>query len=121
MSEKAVEQVLSVAYSGKPVIVVTHVPYNSVVDKSLNDVSRTAWQDRNLTWGKETQYTPDEVTEKWMNLVYDQNSPVKIVLAGHLHFSWDGMISEKVHEHIFAHAYNGNIGLITVDGKETQE
>ena len=95
----------------------THVPYNSAVDSSLDEVSRAAWQDRNLTWGQDTTYVPDEPMQAWMDIVYGENSPVKEVLAGHLHLTWDGMINENVHEHVFPPAFNQYIGLITVTGE----
>lgn len=52
-----------------------------------------------------------------MDIVYGGDSPVAEVLAGHLHFTWDGIINENVHEHVFSQAFSGNIGLITVDGE----
>ena len=78
--------------------------------------SCAAWQDRNLTWGTGTSYIPDETTSQWMKIVYEENSPVVEVLAGHLHLTWDGMISETVHEHVFSPGFSQYVGLITVDG-----
>ena len=49
-----------------------------------------------------------------MDIVFGENSPVKEVFAGHLHFDWDGMISETVHQHIFDAAYMDNVGEIIV-------
>lgn len=115
MSETAVEQVKEIV--DKPIIVVTHVPYDSVIDRSLDEASRAVWGDRNLTWGNGTSYVPNETTSQWMDVVYGQNSPVVEVLAGHLHFTWDGMINETVHQHVFSQVFSGNIGLITVDGE----
>ena len=117
MSEAAVEQVKEIAARDKPIIVVTHIPYDSVVDRSLDETSRAVWQDRNLSWGTDTYYKPNDVTTQWMDIVYGENSPVIEVLAGHLHFTWDGMINESVHEHVFGAAFSGNIGLIMVDGE----
>ena len=117
MSEEAVEQMKEIAAREKPIIVVSHVPYDSVVDRSLDETSRAVWQDRNLSWGKDTYYKLNDVTTQWMDLVYEEDSPVVEVLAGHLHFTWDGMMNESVHEHVFGAAFSGNIGLITVDGE----
>ena len=50
-----------------------------------------------------------------MGLVY--TGPVVEVLAGHFNLIWDGMISEKIHEHVFSHVFGDYIGLITVDGE----
>ena len=51
-----------------------------------------------------------------MDIVYEENSPVIEVLVGHLHLTWDGIITETVYQYIFGTAFSGDIGLITVDG-----
>ena len=96
---------------------ITHVPYDPVIDRSLDEISRSAWQDRNLTWGTGTSYVPNVKMQEWMDIVYEEDTPVVEVLAGHLHLTWDGMLSETVHEHVFSHVFGGHIGLITVDGE----
>ncbi len=118
MSDEAVDEAKAISEKGKPIIVLTHVPYDSRVDGSLGETSRIVWQDRNLTWGEDTNYVPGEKMKEWMEIVYVEDSPVTQVFAGHLHLSWDGMIAEGVHEHVFSPAYNGFVGLITVDGAE---
>ena len=121
MPDPAVDEALRISESGKPIIVVTHVPYNSVVDSSLDEVSRLVWQDRNLSWGEGTSYTPGKKMQEWMDVVCAEETPIVEILAGHLHLTWDGMITNQVHEHVFSQAFSGNIGLITVDGKEEQK
>lgn len=83
-----------------------------------SNIVRAAWQDRNLTWGNDTSYVPDDITSQWMNVVYGESSPIVEVLAGHLHLTWDGMIKEKTHQHVFSQAFSGYVGLITVNGDE---
>lgn len=97
---------------GKQVVIVTHVPYESKVDSSLEDLS---YQIRNKIyyWGG-GDYVPDETTSKFFDLIYDEDTSVKQVLAGHLHAPWDGMISEQVPQHIFSPAYMGSIGVINI-------
>lgn len=62
MSEAAIEQVKEIL--DKPIIAITHAPYDSVVDRSLDEVSRAVWGDRNLTWGKDANYMPNDVTSQ---------------------------------------------------------
>lgn len=38
---------------GKPIILLTHVPINSLVDNTLEEKSYSAWGNRNLSWGKD--------------------------------------------------------------------
>ncbi len=115
VSKDALEEIKQVFAIGKPIIIVTHVPYDSVVDRSLDTISREAWGDRNLTWGQDTSYVPNAETQEFLDLVYEEKSQVIEVLGGHLHLSWDGYIKDEIHEHIFAPAYAKNIGVITVD------
>ncbi len=116
LSEEGLSQIQEVFAKEKPIIVITHVPYNSAVDSSLDEVSRTAWGDRNLSWGSNAHYVPNGITSEYMKLVYAENSQVKEVLAGHLHLKWDGYITEQIHQHVFSPAFSKCIGIITVDG-----
>lgn len=116
LSEEGLKQATEVFDKGKPIIIITHVPYDSEVDVSLNDVSRAAWSDRNLTWGPNAHYVPKEATQGLMELVRAEDSPVKEVLAGHLHLTWDGYITGTIQQHVFSPAYGRYIGVINVDG-----
>lgn len=97
---------------GKPIIVLTHVPYSSQVDESLEKLS-IATRNTEYYWGGE-HYQPNEDTSEYLHMIYRDKSAVKQVLAGHLHASWDGMITDYVPQHIFGPAFEGHIGLIHV-------
>ena len=117
LTEEGLEQAKLAFEKGKPIIIVTHVPLHSEVDSTLDEASRTVWQNQNLTWGPNTSYVPNETTQELMDLIYADDSPVVEVLAGHLHLTWDGMITENIHEHVFPQAFSQYIGLITIDGE----
>lgn len=114
ISAAALQKMKDVCAKGKPIILITHVPLSSLCDTSLEKESKAAWADRALVWGKNCTYSPDETTQEFLNLVYSEDSPVKEVLAGHLHFSWDGQLTENTREHVFAPAYSGTIGIVKV-------
>nr|MCR5715752.1 hypothetical protein [Lachnospiraceae bacterium] len=95
----------------KPVIVVTHVPYGSNVDFSIHDVSMEV-RNCEYYWGGD--YKADEHTMRLMSYVFSDDTNVVQVLAAHLHASWDGMISNKVSEHIFSPLFRGNIGIVHI-------
>lgn len=116
ITETGLQQMNEICSKGKPVILLTHVPYQSLVDSSLQEASKKAWQDRALVWGEDCNYQPDANTEKFMDIIYASDSPVKEILCGHLHFTWDGYITEYVHEHVFSPAFEKKIGVITVKG-----
>lgn len=114
ISSEALEEFQKICDKGKPVILMTHVPFNSLVDDSLNRQSRKIWGDRNLTWGRDSYYFPDDNTGQFLQLVYGENSPVKEVIAGHLHFKWNGFLTENVYQHVLSPAFEGYYSALTV-------
>ena len=106
--------------SGKGVIIATHVPYASMVD-DMNEISleQKSMEVRNKPyyWGGGS-YIPNDVTQQYLDVIYSNDTSVCAVLAGHLHASWDGMLTKNVRQHIFEPAYRGYIGIINIIPKE---
>ncbi len=118
ISESALGKLKEIFAQGKPIILATHVPLNSKVDNDLAEESKKAWQDRNLTWDETgTTYTANENTKEFLNLVYAENSPVKAVLAGHLHFKNTSKLNENITQYVFDASYQGKVGILHVVGK----
>lgn len=114
MPQYYLDMVADVYSRGKPVIMATHVPYESKEDQSLAELSM---QVRNTIyyWSDASEhYKPNDVTSQYLDMIYREDTIVKQVLAGHLHASWDGMISKQLSQHIFAPAFTGNIGIIHI-------
>ena len=102
----------------KPIILVTHVPINSLVDSTLGDICMTRdSKQRNLTWGDDCSYKPNNYTREFIDLVCAEDSPVKTVLAGHLHFPWHGMLTKTISQHLFVPSYKGNVGVLRIKAK----
>lgn len=97
---------------GKQVIIATHVPYESKVDESLQQFSMET-RNKIYYWGGE-DYMPNEITGEFLDLIYAEDTAVSQILAGHMHASWDGAITDEVSQHIFSPAYEGNVGVIHV-------
>ena len=111
------------AKEAKPVILATHVPYASWTDPSLEELSRKV-RNEIYYWGSsdpESRFIPEGKTWEFMLRLYEKDTVVKQVLCGHLHASWDGMISEELPQHIFGPAFEGHLGLIRVvpNGEES--
>ncbi len=103
---------------GKPIILLTHVPIEPLADKSLEDLSKALFSDMELVWGLDTDYyEPDDCTKEFLSILYSEDSPVKEILCGHLHYSWDGFVAPGVHEHVFSPAFSGFMGIIEVSGE----
>ncbi len=102
----------------KPIILVTHVPIDPLVEPRVGEVYKERDpKRRNLTWGDDCYYKPNAYTREFIDLVCAEDSPVKTVLAGHLHFSWHGMLTKTISQHLFVPSYKGNIGIIRVKAK----
>lgn len=123
---------------GKAIILLTHVPIkplgegeellvplgasdtwaNAVAnEKSLSEASGEAWNDRTLIWGAGCAYAPNDVTSEFLRMIYADDTPFVEILCGHLHFSWDGYVTEKVHQHVFGAALDRHVGIVTVSGE----
>lgn len=102
----------------KPVVLVTHVPYESQADTSLAELSMQV-RSTIYYWSEVSDhYKPNPVTREYLDKIYSSDTIVEQVLAGHLHAAWDGMISEYVSQHIFAPAFSGSIGVMHIVPKE---
>lgn len=99
------------AAENKPVIAVTHVPYGSLTDPSLETLSMEV---RNKEYYWLGDWQPNEPMRRYLDIIFREDTPVKQVLAGHLHAPWDGMITEQLREHIFSPAFSGTIGVIHI-------
>ena len=118
ISRAGLEQIRKIFINGKPVILLAHVPYDSTLDTSLQEASKAVWQGRALIWGEEAYYHPDDNTMELMELIYAADSPVREIVCGHLHFSWEGYVTEKIYERVFSPAFEKKIGVITVKGSQ---
>lgn len=107
------------------VIIATHVPYESKVNNGLKDKSMSIrnrlyyWQ--SLDSSDSTYYYANNynanMNNYFNNYIY-KNSNVKYVLSGHMHASWNGLISSNgLKEQVFEPAYNGYVGIINLEPK----
>lgn len=114
MTEDGYHAACEVLDKEKPVILATHVPLQSQIDASLGSKSESLWQDRILAWGKDCYYNPDKITKKFLKKVYAEDSPVVYVFSGHVHFTWNGQLTEGTNQYVFAPSYERSCGVVTV-------
>ncbi len=103
----------------KPVILALHVPIEPVTgSESLIEESREFFgmQDDVIpVFFGEHGCTPDNTTREFIDMVLSDESPVALVLAGHIHFYHKEMLNERILQIITGAAYTGaalNIKLI---------
>ena len=112
--EDQIEVLTGLYGRGVPVIAATHVPYYSMVDPSLEELSMLV-RNRKYYWNPGgDSYGIDENTRKILDLVYAEDSECRLVLAGHLHAAWEGEINFGLRQHIFSPAFSGVIGVVHV-------
>lgn len=106
---------------GKPVLMVTHVPFYSDVDDSLEELSMEV-RNRIYYWSKDgSTYVPGEETQALIDRMYAEDSNIVQIVAAHMHASWDGYVTDTLKEHIFAPSFQGSIGIIHVTGRVENE
>ncbi len=113
ISDDAVSQIEKLASEEKPIIVATHVPWDTYYDSSYRE---TCLQIRGMynMWGIGDRYTPDENMTELMKLLYQDESPFVAVTTGHLHYQYDTMLTKSLQEITFAPAYEGNVGALNI-------
>lgn len=104
--------------SADKVLTVTHVPYASNVDPTLEELSKSFRQGRVYYWSKNSNtYYPTGNTQEYLDMIYREDTKSAYVLAGHMHKSWEGDITNNLREHIFGPAYDGHVGAIHINKK----
>ncbi len=115
LTAEAIDE-LQVVFGGtKPIVLVTHVPFDSLVDTAFRDICASVWNGLVLAWSYEgTLYPAAEHGSKLLDMIYAPNTPVVEVLGGHLHFMYDGPLTENVQQHVFDASFKGTLGYVTV-------
>ncbi len=103
-------QAAEVIFSGeKPVLVACHVPfYSETLVKDTVDY----WK-RIILLGK-GGIDPDPVSRRFMELMTRPGSPVFAVVAGHIHFAHEDLISDNIVQFVSPEGHAGKCGLIEI-------
>lgn len=113
MTEKGLsklEDALDQARSGShPVLFLCHVPLQG---SSTGPLEQECLEKRGSVrmWGeRDCDNQPDRVTKKALDLVLADDSPVKLVCSGHLHFPYAGKLNDHCSIVVGDPAYEGRI------------
>lgn len=121
IADETLEEFRALCNEGKPVILCTHVPFDTGSEDcaGLAALSESGWDDRVLCWGDGDEYDTSQGgnMKEMLDIITAPDSPVCAVLAGHLHQTWDGSLTDSCTGHVFSAAYEDHIGLITVSGE----
>ena len=107
------------AAKGKPMVVAVHVPIEPVNgDMALVDECKEVWgpsaDDKSrVTMGINGCY-PNPVTKEFIDLITDEESPVILVLAGHIHFYHKDILNNDLVQIVTGAAFEGEAVEITL-------
>lgn len=102
----------------KPVILVSHVPFAA---QTLLPKAVEAWSSPTVIGdGNVGGIWPNDTSQYFMDLTTAENSPVRLVLAGHVHLCDDGILDEELplRQIVGDAAYQGRAALVRVCGGE---
>lgn len=113
LTDEALEQLKSIFAEDKPIVLVTHVPYDSPID---SDFRERSYQNRKIynMWGVNDRYEPDANMNEFLDMLYADNNPVCAVIAGHLHYSDEVMLSKNLKEYMLAPDYENRITVFSL-------
>lgn len=128
ISKEALEQFKEVYEKDLPIVLMLHVPVFTDCSHGLvkaatdgkGDLFRsydagdfgTVYQSRLM--GYNCGYELTEETKAFLDLIEDKNSPVQLVLAGHLHEGWSGNITDTTMEYVVDGAFNNKGIILTI-------
>ena len=113
IDEAVLEAYKTEAAKGKPIVLIVHVPIEPVTgDDSLTEKCKEVWgpsQDgkSRVTMGVNGCY-PNDTTREFLNLVLADDSPVVLVLAGHIHFYHKDMLNDRIVQIVSGAAFEGD-------------
>lgn len=109
ISEETFKELKALFDKGKAIILITHVPYDSIVSDEIREKSKELKGGRVLVWGMgaENYYYPNESMRDFLNMVYADDSPVVAVIGAHLHTELTTMLTDKIPEYITDTGYSG--------------
>ncbi len=128
VSAEALESFREVYEEGKPMILSIHVP---VTADGLSELAEEHWGGafkeydaggitvfESVLLGEDCGYTMTAETREFLELLLAEDSPVQLILAGHLHVSWSGQLENGTQQYVAAGAYENKGAVITVKPAE---
>lgn len=107
------------ASKGKPIVLIVHVPIEPVTgDDSLTEQCKQVWGPSpdgrsRVTMGVNGCY-PGDTTREFLDLVLADDSPVVLVLAGHVHFWHKDMLNDRIVQIVTGAAFDGSAVKVTL-------
>ncbi len=118
VSTEALEALLAAKESEKPILLIMHVPIQPLEDEELIMLTKQVWgEDPNGNSKVLLGYKsciPNETTTTFINEVCADDSLVKMVLAGHIHFYHEDTLGPSTTQITTGAGYEGELLKITL-------
>lgn len=123
--EEAVKALEKLYEKEKPVILVMHVPIEPLTDSTLTEETKRVWKPSpdghsRVLLGPHSCY-PNETTQKFLDLVLAHDSPVELVLAGHIHFYHRDNLTDKLVQVVTGAGYQKELVKITLKSENNTD
>ena len=120
ISQEILDGYKEVAKKGKPIVLAIHVPIEPVTgDMSLVEKCKEVWGPSADGKSRVTMgingCIPSPVTQEFLDLVLADDSPVVLVLAGHIHFYHRDMLNDRIPQIVTGAAFEGDAVEITIN------
>lgn len=116
ITSDGLNEVKNLLNSNKNTLFFSHVPLASNTNNDALREFSIAKRQKVYYWDSQaTNYIPNSDQKELMNSLYNSSSLLG-TFFGHVHSSWDGELNTGIKEHIFAPAFEKNIGVIRIEG-----
>lgn len=119
VENSAMDAVETFVKGDKPVVLLTHVPMST---EALIAKAKDKWSSP-VTLGMQVHggIAPNEESTRLWHMIYDEETPVRALLSGHVHFPYEEAISDSTVEIITDAAYKGRATRILLQGGGEKE
>lgn len=118
ISEETLNGLKEAMETGKPILLVMHVPIEPLTESSLVKDSIEVWGASDSGNSRvligEHACTPRETTQEFLDLVLAKDSPVFLVLAGHIHFYHKDNLTENLTQIVTGAGYQKELIRLTL-------
>lgn len=97
----------------KPILLMCHVPLTTDNTEQLKNQSETLYNTHYLL-GNNLDYALDEYTQEFYNIVLADNSPVELIMSGHVHFESDDYLTDNIRQIISGPSSRGTAILVHI-------
>lgn len=115
VSPKATDALRREVKKNKPIILVTHVPFEPINSSELLNATKKIWESPVLIG--DNSRVPNANTREFMNIALGKVSPVTIILGGHVHLYHRDIVSGNIKQVTTGAGYSGQMIKLNLFGK----